>query len=343
MAFSTAIYFVHQGRIQQKVPVPPNTQQSRSEAPSLPAKPHEAQQKPSAPSVRAHSTVSRPSPQPSLSSATAVPKAAGGSSYITSGPINFDPQPSHSQIPFGGSSSAAVLQRPPEVSPPMSLPQRAGSQQAGDTAPPSAVLKEVPAETSASIGQKGLPGSLPDTPVPHQSEPEHNDEPDDEPMEEIQLHTDTEPASNEPQEEQRHYPDTSRQSSYPLSPEPKPSEPTASNGAPSLEQSTQAASAAVAEAIAAANRAAEESSGGKLLTLASMPQTLTGVPANRMTSSQGLCYQRTCMAASPHSVLDYSVLITCQQAADLYTSHMPTHQEQSSKSRRSFTSSNSYR
>ena len=260
---------MHQGRTLQKAPVPPNTQQSRSEAASLPAKQHEAQQKPSAPSARAQSTVSRPPPQsqhppqPSLSSATAVPKAeAGGSSYVSPGPIPFDPQPSHPQIPSESSSSAAMLQRPPEVSHPAGLPQRAGSQQAGATAPPSAVLKEAPAEDSSSLGQKGVPELGSDRTVAHQSEPEHDAEPDDGPMEEIQLHTDTESASNEPQEEQRHYPDTTRQSSYPLSPGSQPSEPTASNGAPSLEQSTQAASAAVAEAIAAANRAAEESSGG---------------------------------------------------------------------------------
>lgn len=181
---------------------------------------------------------------------------------MSSGPIPFDPQPSQVHFPFESSSSAAMLQKPPTVSHPVTIAQGALAQQSGDITQPSQDLREVPAELLASPGRKGAHETGFDSASAHQHEPEHEDGP----MEEIQLHTDTESASNEPQEEPPHYPNTARQSPYPSSKESHHPEPTVDNGAPSLEQSTQAASAAVAEAIAAANRAAGESSGGALLT-----------------------------------------------------------------------------
>ena len=211
-------------------------------------------------SARADTSVSEPPPQPSLSSATAVPRAeAGSSGYVSSGPIPFDPQPTHVHIPFESSSSAAMLQSPPPVSNAVSVTQGQLSQRAGDISQPSKDLREGSAELLASPKQKRLHDTFIDSTTAHQHEPEH----DDGPMEEILLHTDTESASNEAPEEPRHYLNTARQTSYPINAEAQPPEPAESNGAPNQEESTQAGSAAVAEAIAAANRAAEESSGGR--------------------------------------------------------------------------------
>ena len=142
----------------------------------------------------------------------------------------------------------------------MSTPRRDGIEEAGDSAVPGRDLKQISAESSHSIKQKALLQPDPPDASANQPAPEH----DDGPMEEIQLHTDTEPAINESQEEPQHYPNTARQSSYPPTTETQPLDPALSNGSPSIEQTTQAASAAVAEAIAAANRAAQESSGGIL-------------------------------------------------------------------------------
>ena len=130
---------------------------------------------------------------------------------MSSGLIPFDPQPSQVQLPFESSSSAAMLQKPPPVSHPVSITQGALSQQAGDITQPSQDLKEVPAELLASPGRKGVHETGFDSASAHQHEPEHEDGP----MEEIQLHTDTESASNEPQEEPPHYPNTARTESTP--------------------------------------------------------------------------------------------------------------------------------
>ena len=226
------------------------------------AKRHDPRQKPSVPTARADTPGSGPPLQQGLTSATAVVRAeAGNSGYVSSGPIPFDPQPSHSQTSFESSSSAAMLQSPPQGSHSVSLPQRAGSELAEGSAPPSTGLTEISLQEASSLAPKEALVTDLGSASPRQREPEQ----DDGPMEEIQLHTDAESASNEPQEEPAHYPNTTRQSSYPTNIDSQPSEPTVSNGAPSLEQSTQAASAAIAEAIAAANRAAEESTGGILV------------------------------------------------------------------------------
>ena len=97
--------------------------------------------------------------------------------------------------------------------------------------------------------------SLPDS--VHAQGQEH----DDGPMEEIQLHTDTESTSNDMPEDSMQQPNHLLQAVQPASAPVEASEGADSNGSFNLQKTSQAASAAVAEAIAAANRAAQESAG----------------------------------------------------------------------------------
>ena len=183
---------------------------------------------------------------------------AADSDNIAPGAIPFDVQPSHEQIPFESSSSAAMLQRPPAVTHPISAPE-------AEPPPPSEISvsqhrsQDEPAEHVEAYedGKDGSAAGISQPDSAHAQGLEHEDEP----MEEIQLHTDTESASNDTPEDSMQQPDHLLQPVHPASAPVEASEGADSNGSFNLQKTSQAASAAVAEAIAAANRAAQESTG----------------------------------------------------------------------------------
>ncbi len=259
---SQTVRIEHKGSTQEKAQNPPATQQGPSENIPVLAKQPESRPETSAFSAPADILALGSFSQQSSSSATAVPPqqkaAAEGSGHVSPGAIPFVLQPSPSQILVESSSSAAMLQRPPKLRHPFGKAPTASSQQAEDITATTQSSKEEQSEEGATLEEEGASKAETDSAPAHHDEPEH----DDGPMEEIQLHTDTESASNEPQEEALHYPSTAVQSAYPSNDESHLSEPFVSNVSTSIQQSTQAASAAIAEAIAAANRAAERSSGG---------------------------------------------------------------------------------
>ena len=196
---------------------------------------------------------------PSSTSATLQHEATlADSTSIAPGAIPFDVQPSHEQIPFESSSSAAMLQGPLAVRKPITASE-------AEPLPPDEASKlqhmpqDKPAESveSHEVGKEGSAAGV-SQPLPaHVQGQEH----DDGPMEEIQLHTDTESASNDTAEDIMQQPNHLSQSVQPASAPAEASEGVDSNGSFSLQKTSQAASAAVAEAIAAANRAAQESTG----------------------------------------------------------------------------------
>ena len=188
---------------------------------------------------------------------------AADSNSIALGAIPFDVQPSHEQIPFESSSSAAMLQRPPAVTHPISASET-------ELLPPdeASVSQHRPQDKPAEYvkaykdGKDGGAAGISRPNYVHAQGPEH----DDGPMEEIQLHTDTESASNDTPEESVQQPDHLLQAVQPASAPVEASEGADGNGSFNLQKTSQAASAAVAEAIAAANRAAQESTGTSLHT-----------------------------------------------------------------------------
>ena len=249
-----------QEKAQEKLSSAPATRQKSSGVDPLPSNLQESQQTPAINSYTVQDPASRllsgqhAQPPSSMSAPLQHTATAADSNSIAPGAIPFDVQPSHEQIPFESSSSAAMLQRPPAVRHPISdseaeppPPGEASlSQPRSQDKPAGHIERHKTGEDRSAAGiSRSVPAHV------------HGQEHDDGPMEEIQLHTDTESVSNDTPEDGMQQPNHLLQPVQPASAPVEASEGADSNGSFNMQKTSQAASAAVAEAIAAANRAVE--------------------------------------------------------------------------------------